>query len=256
MKRMSVSPVVKRVASWIVISISVFACIAFAKQQQQSREVKGVAVTIANQYENHFIAEEDVLAIVGGVGFDTSSHLQIREFELRDLEMALENERFIKDAQLFRDLRGNLVIEAGQRRPVARIVRQDGPDAYIGEDGSVLPISKKFTSRVVLLSGDFMEEMIESANVQEEHSEIFELVGFINNDPFWKAQIAQIDVDRKGNVTLYPQVTKQVVEFGPPRDIENKFKKLDVFLKEILPHKGWNHYKTVNLSYKGQIICE
>ena len=34
-------------------------------------------------------------------------------------------------------------------RPIARIVRNDGPDGYIAEDGTIMPVSEKFTSRVV-----------------------------------------------------------------------------------------------------------
>jgi len=57
-------------------------------------------------------------------------------------------------------------------------------------------------------------------------------------------------------MVLYPQVTKQMVEFGKPEDIEVKFKKLRIFYTEILPKKGWNRYEKVNLKYRDQIIAE
>jgi cell division protein FtsQ len=55
---------------------------------------------------------------------------------------------------------------------------------------------------------------------------------------------------------MYQQVGKQVIEFGEAKDIEEKFKKINLFYEEILPAKGWNTYSRVNVKYKGQIVCE
>jgi len=38
--------------------------------------------------------------------------------------------------------------------------------------------------------------------------------------------------------------------------IEEKFRKLMVFYKEILPQKGWTRYERVNLKYEGQVVAE
>ena len=37
--------------------------------------------------------------------------------------------------------------------------------------------------------------------------------------------------------------------------MEIKFKKLELFYKNILPTKGWNYYESVNLKFKNQIVC-
>jgi len=79
---------------------------------------------------------------------------------------------------------------------------------------------------------------------------------YIDADPFWKAQIAQIELNENNELTLYPQVSKQVIIFGSPEDYEQKFKKLKVFFKQILPQKGWNKYEKVNIKYNNQIVCE
>ncbi|QLH34172.1 MAG: hypothetical protein HWD62_18830 [Cyclobacteriaceae bacterium] len=47
------------------------------------------------------------------------------------------------------------------RRPIARIVQSDAPDAYIAQDGIVMPVSDKYTSRVVLLSGAYAKQLLE-----------------------------------------------------------------------------------------------
>jgi len=82
------------------------------------------------------------------------------------------------------------------------------------------------------------------------------MIEFINEDPFWRAQVAQLDMNSQGEITIYPQVTGQVVEFGKAEDFERKFLKLMVFYKEILPQKGWTKYERVNLTYDGQVIAQ
>jgi cell division protein FtsQ len=65
-----------------------------------------------------------------------------------------------------------------------------------------------------------------------------------------------LEVTESGKVTLYPQITGQLVEFGKPNDVEMKFKKLMIFYKEILPQRGWTRYQRVNLEFEGQVIAE
>jgi cell division protein FtsQ len=179
----------------------------------------------------------------------------MENLNLKALEMSLENEKFIKDAQVYKDLKGNIVVSAEQRRPVARIVRPDAPDAYIDEEGEIMPLSEKFTSRVMLITGDYTDHLVE-AGMDNENADYMDFVNLVSADPFWKAQISQIDIDDSGEIFIYPQVTKQVVEFGLPDKMETKFDKLEIFYKKILPFKGWNSYKRVNLKYLNQIVCE
>jgi len=57
-------------------------------------------------------------------------------------------------------------------------------------------------------------------------------------------------------ITIFPQVGDERIEFGKPDDVQEKFRKLMIFYKEILPRMGWNKYDRVNLEYEGQIVTE
>ena len=101
------------------------------------------------------------------------------------------------------------------------------------------------------------KEMEEEKNISSDnYAPLYKLINKIRNDKFWSAQIAQIKLQKNGEVILYPQVTKQYIEFGKIEDIDTKFKKLKLFYEDILPRKGWNYYSRVSLKYKNQIICE
>jgi cell division protein FtsQ len=169
----------------------------------------------------------------------------------------LKYDKHILDAELFGDLKGNLIVNVELRRPIARIVQKDAPDAYIAEDGVIMPVSEKYTSRVVLISG-YVKALLESEdlNKTEEGKQLMEMIEYVNADRFWSAQVAQLDIERDGKINIFPQVTGQRVEFGRAENIETKFKKLMIFYKEILPTRGWTKYERVNLEYEGQVIAE
>ena len=237
--------------------IGVCCLIAFSERKQGSWICHNIVIDLDNDAENHFLDEADVLRLVG-TGHSTLIGTNINSIDLKALEKKLKYDRHILDAELYGDLKGNLIVEVELRRPIARIVREDAPDAYIAEDGMIMSVSEKYTSRVVLISGPFTSKLVAAGNMYqlEEGKQIMEMMDFINDEPFWKSQVAQMDIDNSGDITIYPQVTGQRIEFGKPEMVEDKFRKLMIFYKEILPTKGWTKYERVNLKYEGQIVAE
>lgn len=230
--------------------------IAFSERKQGGSVCKNISVELDNLNENHFLDEADILQLVEGSGQPVKG-IGIDRINLRDIEKKLKFDKHILNAELFGDLKGNLIVNVELRRPIARVVQNDAPDAYIAEDGVIMPVSEKYTSRVVLVSG-YVKGLLESQdlNKSEEGKQLLEMIEYINADKFWKAQVAQLDLDKAGKIIIFPQVTGQRVEFGKPENVEAKFKKLMVFYKEILPTRGWTRYERVNLEYEGQVVAE
>jgi len=248
LKKLKISWAVKLILSLAVI----FALIAFESAEYRGEVCKGIVVKINNQYDNYFINEQDVLSMMTNNGYDVLVGQHFSDITLKTVENRIKNEAYIKRGDVYKDLKGNLMVSVDLRRPVARVVSENGVDQYVAEDGVFLPISRKFSSRVVLVSGIKVGDRRAIGEINEG---VFQMINFINSDPFWKAQIAQIDVDGD-EMILLPQVTKQYVEFGTIENMKTKFKRLKVFYKSILPQQGWNKYSRINLKYKDQIIAE
>lgn len=231
--------------------------IAFSERKQGGSVCNNIVIELDNLHGNHFLDEADVMKLVEGSG-QSIKGVGIDRINLKAIEDRIKYDKHILDAELFGDLKGNLIVNIELRRPVARIVQSDAPDAYIAEDGVIMPVSDKYTSRVILISGPFMKRLLEdeSLNKSEEGTQLKAMIDFINEDDFWKAQIAQLDINSQGKITIYPQVTGQRVEFGKAENFEMKFRKLMIFYKEILPQRGWTRYERVNLEYEGQILAE
>ncbi|AYB29259.1 cell division protein FtsQ/DivIB [Chryseolinea soli] len=248
---------IKKRVKIIIAVLIVCGIIAFAERHQSSASIRDITIKMVNVNENHFLDESDIVNLMQ-LNKETLKGATLDRVNLKDVEKKIKSEPFIKDAQLYSDLKGNLVVKTELRRPIARLVRNDGPDGYIAEDGTVMPVSDKFTARVVLMSGSYVNQLLKQNNVNdtEDGKNLIALLNVIREDDFWAAQIAQLDVDSKARITLFPQVGDEKIEFGKPENIEAKFKKLMIFYKEILPRMGWNKYGRVNLEYEGQIVAE
>jgi len=248
---------IKREIKITAILAMVFFLIAFSEKKQGNVVVKDIVIKVENIEGNQFIDEEDIVDLMQ-LDEENLKGASLDKLNLKQVETRIKMNRFIKDAELYSDLKGNLVVKATLRRPVARLIRNDGPDGYIAEDGTVMPVSDKFTTRVVLISGSYIRGLLalENLNKTEETKNLMTMLDMIREDKFWRAQVAQLDIDSKGSINILPQIGGQVIEFGKAENLETKFKKMKIFYKEILPQRGWNTYKRVNLEYEGQIIAE
>ncbi len=241
----------------IVLFVLAFSAIAFVERKQDYKKIRELNILIHDEGNNYFLDQDEIHNLITADDSDFIIGREYADVDLKAIERRVRHNEYVSTAQAFKDLAGNLTIEISLCKPIARIIQSDKLDSYICESGKVISTSEKYTPRVLLISGDYLDD-VNSGNLQTDSTfqSFFGLVKYIIKDPFWKAQISQLDIDRKGEVVLYPQVTKQYIEFGRIEDIEEKFLKLKYFYKKILPHKGWNHYARVNLEYERQIICE
>ncbi|MBX2963942.1 MAG: cell division protein FtsQ [Cyclobacteriaceae bacterium] len=231
--------------------------IGFSERQYGDGTVNDVVIKVQNIRENHFLDEQDIIALMQ-LDYSNLKGASLKRLNLKMIEDRIKSDPFINTAQLYYDVKGNLMVTATLRRPIARIIRHDGPDAYIAEDGTIMPISEKYTARVVLISGSYTKQFLQLNNITE-HNDGQELMTMLHNirkDDFWRAQIAQLDIDGKGRIFIMPQVGSQTIAFGHADKLDAKLRKLKIFYKEILPQMGWNKYNRISLEFDGQIVAE
>lgn len=216
-----------------------------------------IQVAIGNKQENNFVNEGDIIEFIQQIGVNNPGIMQPEAVNLRRLEDSLLAVNFISEAQVARNLKGNLVVEIWQDSPLARVISATGKQGYVAENRTILPLSPNYTSRVLLLTGAGADSLFNPGFFQNTQGKnLFRLLTHIEQDVFWKAQIAQIDLDKNLNIEVYPQVGKQVFELGQAENFLHKLNKLNTFYKEIVPKKGWDAYKRVKLQYENQIVCE
>lgn len=247
----------KRKVKVFLTFVILFGLIGFVEKKQVTKVCTKVNISIENYYDSYFINEEDILTILTKGGTEKLVGTNFKNIDLKNLEKRIKTNKFIQYCQVSRNLEGEIEVHIKQCRPIARIVQSDAPDAYISETGTILPLSERFTARVVLIEGENIDKWLDQDRLETaDEQAFFDLLRYIDTHKFWKAQITQVFIDNQGMITLYPQMGRQVIEFGTATDIESKFRKLKIFYKKILPVKGWNRYSKISLAYQDQIICE
>ncbi|MDI9356581.1 MAG: hypothetical protein QM536_06120 [Chitinophagaceae bacterium] len=253
-KKMPVQKILLFVLGFIIL----FIIIREVNRRQYVRSVQEISVQIDYSDELYFINEQDIFRIIReGYSFEKKKY--IKDIDLKEIESIVERNFFIEKAEVYYDFIGNLQISITQKKLIGRILNNGITGNYITKQGSIIPLSDKFTARTVLIQFDknisFKKNIIET-NIGKE---LFQFLDFIDKNIFWKNQVSEIIFYSTGDIVFFTQVSRQIVEFGRAKsieDIEDKFKRIKVFYTKILPSKGWNTYKKVNVKFKNQIICE
>ncbi len=246
----------KNILLYSFTGLLVLTLITFSGVKNAHRKIDGIDITIAQEDGNFFTDQMEVMSLMTIDASDFIIGSELSELKPKILEERIEKNPFIREAQVYRDLKGTLRVAVEQSKPIARVLMREGEDKYIDTEGRILPVNAKHTARVPLLETTFDFGWEKSINESAYGNTVFELLKYIESSDFWRAQITHIVILENGDIELLPQVTKQKVLFGKPENMEAKFARLMIFYKEILPKKGWNTYRQVNLKFDNQIICE
>ena len=77
---------------------------------------------------------------------------------------------------------------------------------------------------------------------------------WIVEHPGWKDSVSGIEADTDGNITVFLTEREESFILGQPEETGVKFGKIGKYLDRIAD-RG-KEYNSVNVSYKGQIICK
>lgn len=246
----------KRSFLFILAAVGMLALIAFVERKRSDKKFESLEVYVQGISDVYFVDEKEITQLLENEFPLLRPGVSLHEISLDKIEEKVESHPFVKNAEVFKDLKGKVVVKIDQYRPIARIIRPSAPHGYVSSEGVILPTSPRYTTRVLTIEGSVAEAFLSQEDLSEEQADLLKLIHFIERNDFWKAQISGMEIGRNKDVKLFQQVGKQVIEFGKPTNIEEKFEKISLFYKEILPSKGWDAYQRVNVKYKDQIICE
>lgn len=246
---------------WLIIApISIIGAVVVANTIHKGQKCKKVNVEIVGAGEHRLLKAAEILGVINADPLEAPQGKLFEKIDFRAIEKKiLAKKKLVKSCQVHRDLSGELTVSIQEHTPIARVLNANATnhqlyDNYLAEDGSFIGMSQHYTPRVILLSGAYLTG---KKSLQSPPSKpILDLISYIKEDEFWRAQITQIIVEKDGGIRLLPEVGTHVIEFGLAKDFDTKFKKLKLLYNYILPAKGWDKYKHINIKYRNQIVCE
>jgi cell division protein FtsQ len=230
-----------------LLTIVVLFLYGFAAHRNSLKEGKGVSVFFENG-ENLFVSYETVnkLLIQNLEGNKNQSKENIN---LNNLEQFLRSNEMIENAEIFLTLSGELGAIITQRTPVLRVTNAT-ETYYYDKLGVKMPLSDNYSARVPITT--------DTISGQGEF-DIVRLSNIIKNDDFLKKQIIginQVSDSEINQFELSTRVGDQKIIFGDLSRMEEKIAKLKVFYQKMMLDSTINDYKTINLKFHNQIVCE
>lgn len=245
---------VLKLLSIFIFGVLFIVVIVAASQKKDTILVSKITIDIdAEESGMYFLEEKDVLDIMTKKNTVLLNNKNLSKIDLSDIEATIEQNEFVENTEVFSNFEGQIKVKITQKRPQYRIFNNEGVSYFISENGSYMPISNKFTPRVIVATGKIPFEK-EVANNQI-NKDLKKMIDYIQADEFLNAFIGSIHVRDSKNFVLLPKIEGHKIEFGNIEDLEEKFKRLKIFYKKALLYTDWENYESINLKYKGQIIC-
>lgn len=216
---------------------------------------KGYEIEINNAGNAAFIDKNDIEKVLTANKTIVFRNKPVNAIDLGLVEARIRREPWVRDAQLYFDNNETLKVIVEQRAPIARIFSSSGGSFYIDSSGKRMPLSDKFSAKLPVFTGYPIESKKNRTPAELKLiRDLKELSIFLLNDPFWMAQISQIDITPLKEFEMIPTVGNHVIEFGDGTNYKEKFNKLFVFYKQVLSKSGMDKYERLKVQFDKEII--
>lgn len=242
---------------WLIVLL---VGVGMAESRVSTQQCDNLLVNVDDDSGVRFINQSDVEKLLTANGHEPLHGNKQKNIQLATLEKRIRTNKLIKDCQVYHDLAGNLVVDIEQEKPVARWLStsqggewRKASGFYISEDGDYIPLSERYSARVLVVTGPFFQNR---QNLRSEQGEaVLDMIKYVHDDPFWQAQVIQMNVSKNGEVDLLTALGNQRIEFGKADNIQAKLTKLRIFYQKVMA-SDWSRYTRISLKYHDQIVCE
>lgn len=255
---------VRNILVILVVTAFLAVTLSFVASKKNELVCNTVEVNIVDSTENGFIKPKDVQQLLYNKNIKLVGK-NFKNIDLNALEAELNTFAPVENAEIFKTSKGKVVVEIRQRNPVVRVFDGPGHSFYIDDKGFLMKLSGKYTSHVPVANGyvpsvstisnNFNVLDFQRSGKRSVLAELYQLALYIEGHELWKAQVQQIYVNHKSEFELIPRVGSHVILFGDISNCDEKFNNLESLYINGLNAVGWNKYETINLKYKGQVIC-
>ncbi len=167
-----------------------------------------------------------------------------KNIDIVKLERQLEQNDYISDAEVYKDLNGHLVAEVVQYHPIARVIEKTS--YYIDNQGNKKPLSDHYTENVILVFG--------SLNTNNQAA-VIDLIRQIDDDKNLKAIVSEIHVNGQ-KVWLKTDKLSADIKIDIHQDIEQQLEKLKAIYTYLVKTHHQNKYQNIDLRFENQAVCK
>jgi cell division protein FtsQ len=254
--KMNIVYKVLTILMWTAISSGLMVLLVSAVRKERTMICKAVQVEFTDNKPFRMLDESEIISALWPDHKNAfPKGKKLVSVNLFALERQLEKNPWIFSADLFFDQHHVLHINVQQRTPVARLFTPEGSSVYMDENFTVLPVKTNAAVSLPVFSNFYISPA--GANAQDSllMQRVTGLAQFILADPFWMAQIEQVNINADYSFELVTQVGDQTIRLGNRSDWAAMLDKLKKVYRRISNENGWTKYSTIDLQFKDQVVC-
>ncbi len=239
----------KRLLLEIMVGVLLFVALVangvYALSQYRTQEISDMSIYIENSQHAHLLHVEDIREVMHSLNGCCEGSKR-EEINISMLEENIDDHPLVSKSEVFSSLNGGLYIHTGVKRPVARV--HDGKSSfYLDENGEIMPLSKRYSLPVLLVTG--------SVDAWQ-RTTLMNLIHHLSNDDFFAQRIAGLDINDRGEAKLYPASMQFTIVLGPEVDVLARIHKLEVFWENALDEALAKRLKQIDLRFNRQVVCQ
>lgn len=252
MRKISWKKVIIR-SGWVLLGIGVMVILGAAMISQYRQPCKGIQVKIETNNTNLlFIDEKEITTLLDSTFSATGK--AISQLPLRSMELMLERNPWIANAEIFVDNNRQLQVSIVERTPIARIFTLQGNSYYIDSTGIKLPLSTNMTARVPVFTDFPSDQELLSTPDSALLADVVSISRHLAADSFWNAQVSQVAILPANQFELFLLTGTPSILLGDASGLTEKFQKLDAYFHSDFFTMGYGRYSTINVQFKRQLI--
>ena len=255
---MSITKNIRRIifiCIWVLAGTGFVVLLIAAVNSRNHQVCQGYEIEIKDAEKAIFIDKKDIEKVLTANHTVLLKNKPVKSIDLNIIEARIKKEPWIKDAEIFFDNNERLKVSVEQRIPIARMFSSSGGSFYIDSSGQRMPLSEKMSAKLPVFTGYPVDAKKNRTPAERKLiRDVKDISLFLLNDPFWMAQISQIDITPSKEFEMIPTVGNHIIEFGDGTDYDAKFKKLFIFYKQVLAKTGMDKYERLKIQYNNEVI--
>lgn len=237
-KRILLIFVMLAVSCYIVVAVTLF------NRKPDDKICEGIELTVEDSVNYNFVTKKGIEELLKSKRLLPQGK-PAGSINVRLLEETIAKYPFVSEAQCYLTSGNKVNIDIRQRIPLLRIMSDNGDNYYIDNKGEIMSVLSQ-PVHVAVATG-FIDKKFAKG-------ELFALGKCLQDNPFWKAQVEQINITPQKEIEIVPRVGNHILFLGKAEDYDKKFSKLQTFYEKALNHVGWNKYQRISIEFKNQII--
>jgi len=230
---------------WSIAGATLIVLFVIAWKAKEEKKCSSIQIELVGENTAAlFMDEKEILQIIHEQGVKEGQ--AIGKLNLNTLEKHLHTIRWVKNVELFLDNAQVLQVKIEQRIPIARIFTASGNSFYIDKEGLQLPLKQLIVLRLPVFTNFPTDRQILSKPDSLLLNDILHFTNAVQNDSFFMAQTAQVNIAVNGDFELVPSVGDHLVLIGSVENIEDKLNRLYTFYKKVWVHSGLNAYQVID----------